>query len=227
MNKPAAFIFDMDGTIVDNMPVHNQVWAWILTQLGNAMPIQEFHHLTTGKRNVEIIRWLLGDQATPERVQALSHEKETRYQKLYQGKITPMPGLLAFFEAATQQSIPLALATSADPTNMQFVVDGLGVRDYFSAILTAADVRQGKPDPEIFLAAAERMGVSPDSCIVFEDALLGLEAAHRAGMKSVAVCTTLDPDSARHLPGVIKTIRTFENLDPASCCPNGQPAPGA
>lgn len=212
MTKIKAYIFDMDGTIVDNMPVHNQVWSQLLTEMGIDMPLEEFHHRTTGKKNDDIIRWLKGPGVSEEEIHDIAEKKEARYRELYRDQIVPVAGLIRLLEEAAAKGIPVALATSANPRNMRFIVDGLGVEQYFTTILTSADIVHGKPHPEIFLKAASRMGVAPEDCVVFEDAILGLEAAHRAGMPSIAVCTTLDPTQAATLPGVVRAIYTFEEF---------------
>jgi len=206
---PKAYIFDMDGTIVDNMPVHNEVWAIVLKQLGIDMPIEEFHAKTTGKKNHDIIRWLKNDQVSEEELEAIVLFKETGYRERYKDRIQPVAGLLDLLEKARSSGIKIALATSSGKDNMNFIIDGLGVRDYFDSIMTAESVTKGKPDPEMYLETAARLGVQPEECVVFEDSILGLEAAHRARMIPVAVLTTMERNFALSLPGVVQAISDF------------------
>lgn len=209
-SKPyAAFIFDMDGTLVDNMAVHNQVWVNFLRENGAQADPETFNDLTAGRTNLEILRMFLGAQFSEALVPQYSKEKEVRYRQLYRPQIRPMNGLVKFLSSARHAGVRLGLATSAGPENIDFVLDGLGIASYFQAIVNGEEIVNGKPDPEIFLEAAKRLDVAPETCLVFEDSRGGIQAGRRAGMAVVAVTTGLTNEQALVIPGVILAVEDF------------------
>ncbi len=215
MNPSAAFILDMDGTIVDNIPFHVRSWLALLAELG--VPITEagFIRRMVGKTNAETLRELVGADLTDEQIAAYAERKEALYRELYRPHLRPVPGLDEFLQDAHRLGIPLALATSAPRANIDFVLGGLGLDGHFQAVIGADRVARGKPHPDLFLAAAEALSMTPARCLVFEDSLMGLEAARRAGMPAVAVATTLDPREFARLPNVVRVTRDLA-LDPAA-----------
>jgi len=122
--------------------------------------------------------------------------------------------LLAFLKAAETLKIPMALATGGGKANIDFILDGLSIRTYFQSVLGAGDVKHGKPNPEIYLKSADALGLLPEQCFVFEDALPGIEAAHRAGMRIIGIATTHCVAFLRKVPGVIVAAKNFERLSP-------------
>lgn len=186
-----AFIFDMDGTLVDNMRFHTEAWRTLIEENGMEFDERRFLVETAGQTNREIIPSVFGAMSN-ERLAELALRKEELYREAYLPQRKPVPGLLEFLDEAVELGIRLAVATAASPANMAFILDGLALRKYFDAIATAADVKRGKPDPEIFLLSAERLGVEPTNAIVFEDAFFGFEAAKRAGMTAIGL-TTVNP----------------------------------
>lgn len=208
-----AFIFDLDGTIIDNMRLHRRLWLQTLEKHGVSTDEDSFSRLSTGRTNPEILRLYLGESLSEERIHAIGIEKEALYREAYRPHLQAIAGLGSFLEGAQKLDIPLALATAAPPANVAFVLDGLGLRAYFSAILDAEAVRNGKPHPEIFLGAAQRLGIDPHDCLVFEDSLAGIEAAGRAGMRVVALTTTHPAaDLLQHDP-VICAVADYTTLD--------------
>ena len=215
MTEDVGFIFDMDGTIVDNMRVHNQIWQTVLADEGVLIELDEFNRQTTGKKTFEILRLYLGEKATEEEISRISEKKEAIYRRVFRPYLRAIAGLPGFLDQARRLHIPLALATSAGKVNIDYTLSGTGLTDYFDVLVGAEDVSKGKPDPEIFLVAAQRLGVLPQHCLVFEDALLGLEAACRAGMKGIAISTTLSAKDFEGVCPVVEVAPDFMDLHPA------------
>ena len=215
MTETIAFIFDMDGTIVDNMRIHNQTWQIVLADEGVQIDIDEFNRQTTGKKTPEILRLYLGERATEVEIQRISEKKENIYRQVFRPYLRAIAGLPGFLEETRKLHIPVALATSAGKTNIEYTLSGTGLKPYFDVLVGGEEVLQGKPDPEIFLLAAQRLGVPPHSCLVFEDALLGIEAACRAGMQAVAITTTLPAKEFVGLCPVVEIASDFLDLHPS------------
>lgn len=183
-----AFIFDMDGTLVDNMRYHTEAWRTLIEENGFPFDERRFLVETAGQTNREIIPGVFGAM-TNERLSELALRKEELYRERYLAHRKPVDGLVEFLDAARELGIRMAVSTAASPANMAFILDGLDLRKYFGALTTAADVKRGKPDPEIFLLSASRLGIEPGNSLVFEDAFFGFEAARRAGMRSIGLAT--------------------------------------
>ncbi len=207
-----AFIFDMDGTIVDNMSFHTASWITFFQRRGKDIDADEFFRTTAGRQGQEIIRTHLGQHLGDEEVLALDGEKESVYRELYAPHRKTVAGFDGLIAEAKARSVALAVATAAPIANIVFTLDGLDLRRHFDAIVGAADVARGKPNPDVFLLAAERCGVAPEHCIVFEDAPLGVEAARRAGMKAVVLTTTLPASAFAEFDNVIHIASDFSEL---------------
>ncbi|MCB1025844.1 MAG: HAD family phosphatase [Acidobacteria bacterium] len=218
-----AFIFDMDGTLVDNMRFHTIAWQKMLAENGIENDGHDFLVGTAGKTNREIIPMFFPDLPDDELLR-LGNRKEELYRESFLPHRKAIDGALEFLEESKELGIKMAVATAAPIANMEFILDGLDLRKYFHAITTAADVKNGKPDPEVFLISAEKLGVEPDRCLVFEDALNGFEAANRAGMRSVGIATVNSIEKILSLPLVIEARADFCDLRPqeivSSCVPN-------
>lgn len=184
-------VFDLDGTLVDNMRWHAR--AWIALARAHAkdsrsdLEIESFIYAHAGMKNEELIPLLLPGASE---VAAFSEEKEALYRKLYAPHLAPLAGLLPLLDALQARGVRLAVASAAPLANRDFVLDGLALRPRFQAVVGAEHARRGKPAPDIFLAAAEKLGVAPLECIAFEDAPKGVQAAVAAGMPCAAVTTT-------------------------------------
>ncbi len=216
MDRSRAFIFDMDGTLVDNARYHTQAWLQMLADLGQQVTAEELHRWSSGKTNGQILRHVLGPGLSDEQIAELAERKETRYRAAYGPHRKLVAGLDRFLREATRQGVPMAVATSAGRVNIEFVLDELDILPLFGAIVSGGDVRTGKPDPEVFLLAAQRLGVDPKRCLVFEDSLVGIEAAIRAGMKAVAITTSFGAQAFAGQPGVVLVIQDFTSLRPGS-----------
>ena len=206
-----AFIFDMDGTLVDNMRFHTEAWGKMLAENGVEMNAHDFLVKTAGKTNREILPGVFG-AISDERIEELGTRKETLYQELFLPHREALKGAVEFLEEAQALGVKMAVATAAPVVNMEFILDGLDLRKFFDAITTAADITNGKPDPEIFLKSAEKLGVEPRHCLVFEDAVGGFEAAHAAGMQSVGIATVNSVEEILQLDSVVEAHTDFSGL---------------
>ncbi|PWF46617.1 HAD family hydrolase [Massilia glaciei] len=204
-----AFIFDMDGTIVDNMSFHTASWITFFQRRGKDIDPDAFFIATAGRQGKEILHSYLGDHLDDAEIAALVHEKEAVYRELYEPHRKTVAGFEQLVGLAKGPGVALAVATAAPPANIVFTLDGLDLRRHFDAIVGAADVARGKPEPDVFLLAAERCGVAPEHCIVFEDAPLGVEAARRAGMRAVVLTTTLPASAFAEFDNVIHIASDF------------------
>lgn len=209
-----AFIFDMDGTLVDNMRFHAEAWQKMLAENDLTVDTRDFLVKTAGKTNREIIPNFFKD-ATEQRLFELGLRKETIYRELFLPERQAIAGAIEFLTEARNLGVKMAVATAAPVANMEFVLDGLDLRKYFTAITTAADVKNGKPNPEVFLVSAEKLGIEPKNCLVFEDAINGFEAANRAGMKSIGIATVNSIEDILKLDSVVEARDDFNSLNPA------------
>ncbi|MFC0251761.1 HAD family hydrolase [Massilia consociata] len=209
---PRAFVFDMDGTIVDNMAFHTDSWITFFERRGMAIDADAFFRTTAGRQGKEIIRHYLGEHLDDDAVAELNHEKESVYRELYAPHLQAVHGFDCLVAQAKANGVKLAVGTAAPPANVAFTLDGLDLRRHFDTIVGALDVARGKPHPDVFLEAARRCGVAPEHCIVFEDAPLGVEAARRAGMRCIVLTTTLPAASFAEFDNVIAIVRDFSEL---------------
>lgn len=203
----------MDGTLVDNMRFHGAAWQQMLLENGIEADAHDFLVKTAGKTNREIIPAFFKD-ADEARLLELGLRKETLYRELFLPERRAITGAVEFLEAAQTLGIKMAVATAAPVANMEFVLDGLDLRKYFDAITTAADVAHGKPNPEVFTKSAAKLKVEPRNCLVFEDAINGFEAAHRAGMKSIGLATVNSIEDILRLDSVVAAFDDFADVKP-------------
>ena len=215
MQNRRAFLFDMDGTLVDNMAFHCRTWRELLEREGQSISEDQFYREAAGKTNPEILRKYLGDHLTDADCADYATRKEALYRELYAPHLAPIAGLIPFLEKAQSAGIALALATSAGEKNIRFVTQGLRLESYFEATVRGDEVTRGKPDPEIFLTAAARLGVLPEKCVVFEDAFAGIEAAGRAGMPVVALATTLRREQMTDIAHIVRIATDYTGFKPA------------
>lgn len=206
--RPKAVIFDMDGTIVDNMHLHADAFAVFAERHGLPPLTPEDRARLDGRRNSEIFPILFRREVPREEWLAYEEEKEGLYRELSRGRLLPMKGLQMLIERLRASGVPMALATSAPALNVAHTLDELGLGSAFSIIVRGDQVPRGKPAPDVFIEAARQLGVAPADCLVFEDAPMGIAAAQAAGMRVVALTTSFQ---AEH----------FESLEPPptfTCC---------
>ncbi len=201
----------MDGTMVDNMMVHHKAWQRKLASLGMELSLDEVKEQIHGI-NEEIVARLFRDRFTPAERKQISWEKEQAYRDIFQDQLQLIPGLMEFLDELAAQQIPLAIGTAAPPENVDFVLDGLKLRERFQSVLHSGNVSKGKPDPEIFLRSAENLGLPAVDCLIFEDSVVGAETALNAGCPAVVVTTTHSPDEFAHFPHILKFIDDYHNL---------------
>lgn len=183
-----SFLFDLNGTMINDMEFHIDVWHDVLNNdLQAKLTRAEVRSHMYG-RNQELLIRVFGDKRfTTEEADAISHQKEVKYQALYKPHLDLLPGLFAFLERAQRNKIKMAIGSAASLFNIDFALDNLNIRHYFEYIVSGDDVKNSKPHPETYLKGADLLQVEPASCIVFEDAPKGVEAALNAGMKCVVI----------------------------------------
>jgi beta-phosphoglucomutase len=183
----AAVLWDLDGTLVDSEEHHWRAWREIMSGEGLALTRKQFLS-TFGQRNDSILRQWLGSEMEPERLERIGDAKERAYRQMVrQHGLTPLPGATEWVKRLASEDWAQAVASSAPRANVEVVVEALKLTPYFQALVSAEDVSKGKPDPEVFLTAAARLNAAPVRSIVVEDAAAGVEAARRAGMRSIGV----------------------------------------
>jgi beta-phosphoglucomutase-like phosphatase (HAD superfamily) len=209
--KTRAFIFDMDGTMIDSMPFHAKSWSEFMERHAITLPVEEVLRRTTGRTGVECMRELFGAGLPDDRAAALVDEKETIYRDLFAPAFAEVRGFRRFAQLATQGGLKLAVGTAGDQQNIDFALKRLELDPPPDAVVGGDQGLAGKPDPAIFLEAARRLAVPAAQCIVFEDAPLGIEAARRAGMRAVAICSS---HTGTELSGahVLAQVRDYEEL---------------
>ncbi len=209
LKNKKAFIFDMDGVIVDNIPYHIEAYKVFLKQFGKDITTEYFQTHLNGRTIQELVMELKPDASKAE-IMRLSEEKEQIYRDLYASHLIAIPGLKKFLEQTKADGIKMAVATSAITANADFTLDGLGIRHYFDAVVDSTMVIKGKPDPQIYLKAADLLNISPSECVVFEDALAGIKSAKAAGMDVVGLYTSLTKEE---LPeNLLLKIKDFEEI---------------
>jgi beta-phosphoglucomutase family hydrolase len=185
-----AAIFDMDGTMINNMAYHQKAWGEFCRRHGILMNDHEFRHKISGKKNDQIFSLLFNAQLTAEQQAGYTAEKEAIYRELYAPDIRAVDGLDQIITELHNIGLKLGIATTSPIANRSFVLPALGLDASFDTILGEEDVTKGKPDPEIYLLAAQHLNVNPSDCIVFEDSPPGVQAGKTAGMYVVGLLTT-------------------------------------
>jgi HAD superfamily hydrolase (TIGR01509 family) len=186
----AGALFDWDGVIIDSSAQHEKSWEQLAAEIGKPLPVNHFVR-GFGMKNQVIIPDILGWTEDPGEIERYSLRKEYLYREIIEEEgIRPLPGVIDLLRMLDGQGIPCAVASSTHRKNIEVVFDAIGVRPYFQAVVTAEDVEHGKPDPEVFLKGAEKIGCRPTDCVVFEDAHAGIDAGLAAGARVIAVATT-------------------------------------
>ena len=212
MHRIKAFIFDLNGTMINDMPYHTRAWQNLLNNdLGGNFTWDEVKANMYGKNQEVLIRMFGPNRFTTDEMDSLSFEKEKRYQKEFFPELQLLPGLTKFLKKAYQNNIEMAIASAAIPFNIDFVLDNLNIRHYFNAIVSADDVAISKPHPETFLKAADLLNIAPQDCLVFEDVPKGAEAAANAGMHAVVLTTTHKEEEFNYLKNIIRFSENFND----------------
>lgn len=198
--SPHAVIFDIDGTLVDNMGLHAEAFGLFGERHGLPPLTKQDRARLDGRRNSEIFPILFNRDVGRDEWLAYEREKEGLYRELSRGRLTPMKGLHDLIERLRDDHIPFALATSAPKANVVHTLAELELAAEFPVIVRGDEVARGKPAPDVFIEAARRLGVDPQQCLVFEDAPVGIEAAQAAGMQVVALTTSFQASQFAQLP---------------------------
>lgn len=183
-------LFDMDGVLVNNLEVHREAFMEFFRRYGVKRTFEDLSRVF-GMGNDDIMGELMPrDVVERVGIRELGHEKEAIYREIYAPTITPQAGLVAFLESLKSNNLLCAVGSSGYRLNVNFVLEKCNIEPYFKAIVAGDEVTRCKPDPEIYLTAATKLGLQAEECIVFEDAEAGIEAAKRAGLKVIALATT-------------------------------------
>jgi beta-phosphoglucomutase family hydrolase len=202
-----AVIFDMDGVLVDNSKVHDETWRIMCEKYGKPESAEKVKNIFGGTNKI-FVEQLLGI-TDPEEVKRIAIEKEALYRKVFQATIKAPDGLLPLLFELRRRNVRLAVATSGPKENLNFVLDNLDIRHFFDALVEESQITHGKPHPEIYLRAAQLLGISPQECVAIEDSIFGLQSAKSAGMKAIAITTSFTPDK---LTLADKIIHSFTEL---------------
>jgi beta-phosphoglucomutase len=210
--EPNAVIWDVDGTLVDTAELHFAAWVRLAGEMGRPFSRDDFS-ATFGRRNPEIIRFLFRQEFTDAEVLDIGEQKETYYRSAAQAGVQLLPGVRELLDGLRSRGVRQAVGSSAPRGNLDLILRITNSRHYFDAIVGMEDTQRGKPDPQVFLVAAEKLGVPPNRCVVLEDAVAGVEAAKAGGMKCVAV-TFVGHHSADKLKvaGADRVVKCFTEI---------------
>lgn len=206
-----GFIFDMDGTLVDNMMIHHKAWQIKLKEMGLDLTLEEVRQTIHGK-NEEILARLFAEKYSPEERKMHADDKEARYREVSKEELKPIDGLIPFLENVLNNKISMGIGTAAPPENVEYGLNLLNLTPFFKSVVDASQVEKGKPDPEVFLRVAHRMNVTIDKCLVFEDSPVGVATALNAGCNAVVITTTHEAAEFAHFPNVKKFINNYSEI---------------
>lgn len=207
-----AVIFDMDGTMVNNMEAHHRAWQRHLANLGLHWDFETVKKEVHGI-NEEIMERIFGDRFSQEERRQLSAAKEAEYRRVFKPELKLVDGLPRLLDELSAAGIPMGVGTAAPVENVDFVLDELGLRSYFQVIMHAGHVAVGKPNPEIFQKAAQAMGVAPEDCLVFEDSPVGAATARNFGSRAIIVTTSHQPAEFAQFDNVVGFVSDFTGLN--------------
>jgi HAD superfamily hydrolase (TIGR01509 family) len=207
-----AFLFDMDGVLIDSGAHHRNAWRALLEELGAAPSQPEYWRLTIGRPAEEAVPLLLGTALTDADARRLARRKRALYADFARRGTVPVRGVTALVEALARAAVPRAVGTSATRHDVDTLLREVGLRTHFEVIVTAEDVTRGKPDPQVYREAARRLGVPPEACLVFEDSLVGVQAARAAGMRAIGVTSAHTAEELRGA-GAEESIADFEAIE--------------
>jgi len=207
-----AVIWDMDGVIADTAPYHLKAWQEVLQKRGVNLTEEDFRH-SFGQRNDTIIRNALGKEVSQDEIDTIAREKEEGFRQRIRQDLKPLPGVIKLIRSLTERRFKMALASSAPIENIQLLTRGLGINNCFHIIICDKDVTEGKPNPQVFLQAAKKLGIEPKNCIVIEDAVAGVSAAKKAGMRCLAITNTHPRTSLTEADLIVDTLEAVSVSD--------------
>lgn len=207
-NKWAA-LFDVDGTMVDNRAYHERAWLELTRRMGRPMTSEYYRAHIHSRNNTDNVKTLFGQDAAPELIRKISDDKEALYRELYAPEMSEIPGLMDLLQSLADAEVPCGAISNSPPENVNLVLDGLDIRKHFQVVLNYTEVSRGKPDPELFLTAAARLGTPIERCVILEDSISGFKAAVRAGAPYVVITAGADEDE---LVNAKKAVARHENF---------------
>jgi beta-phosphoglucomutase len=207
--KLEAVLWDLDGVIADTGEAHFQAWQDVFGKRGASFSHEDFMRFF-GRRHDVIIEFALGRDLPPKEFDAVTEEKQADYRRRVTQNLKALPGAIELLKSLRRHKIKCAIASSAPIENIMVILRGLHIEGYFQAIAPGTEVPVSKPNPEVFLLAAERLAVSPGNCVVIEDAIAGVSGAKRAGMKAVAVTNSHPADTLEEADLVVDTLEKVD-----------------
>ena len=217
MDQQIGVAFDIDGTIIDNNYYHYLSFIEFNKKRGKTLTQEEFVKNFNGKTNSDVMKLLFGNGITAEEIERLTQEKEAIYREIYAPHIKPVKGLLELLESLKEQNIPMVIATSGIPVNVDFLFQHIAIKHYFKAVINSTHITNGKPHPEIYRLAAKKLSMETKQCVAFEDSVSGIASAKTAGLKVIAVRTTETEEKLKNADLIVNdfsevTIDTIKNL---------------
>lgn len=212
LRKYKAFIFDLNGTMVNDMPYHIKAWHNKIIELGGALTLEEMKHQCYGKNDELLERVFPGKYSLSERIH-IGNEKEAVYRIEFKPFLSLIDGLDSFLKIAHQENIQMAIGSAAIMDNINFVIQNMQIEHYFKAIISANDVEKSKPHPETFLKCSSALSIDPSHCLVFEDTPKGVECAFNAGMQAVVILGEHEVAEFEQFDNVIHFTRDYQGLE--------------
>ena len=198
-----AVIFDLDGTLIDNNAFHLKTWKVYLEKIGMDISEEAYRKNINGRTNKDALEYIYNRKMTNEEAMVYALEKEALYREIYKADIKPVNGLLELLEAFHKINIPMAIATSGIQVNIDFMFEHIPIKQYFKQVVNSSHISKGKPDPEIYIKTASLLNIAAENCLVFEDAVVDVNAAHAAGMKVIAITTTQSKEELKDAEMII------------------------
>jgi beta-phosphoglucomutase family hydrolase len=209
--KYKAFLFDLNGTMINDMDYHVRAWHRILNELGASITVERTKQECYGK-NGEVMERVFPGRFSEEEKNKISMEKEKQYQREFKPHLQLIKGLDVFLKTSKEKGIKIAIGSAAVLFNIDFVIDGLDIRHYFDAIVSADDVKHSKPDPETYMKCASKLSIDPTDCLVFEDAPKGVESAKNAAMDCVVITTFHRANEFYNYNNIVRVIEDYNNF---------------
>ncbi|TXT64345.1 MAG: Beta-phosphoglucomutase [Promethearchaeota archaeon] len=206
MSDKYLVIFDMDGVLADTGDAHYKSWKMLADEIGAEFN-REFFEETFGQQSVPITRQLAGETPSDKKIKEWSDLKEKYYRRIIKEKLEPLPGVMELLNELKNSGFKLAVGSSGPPENVTLLLESLDIEDYFDVIISAADVSESKPAPDVFLKAAQKLNLEPKNTLVIEDAPVGIKSAKRANMKTVALTTTHPQDELMNADLILSDLK--------------------
>ncbi len=206
MYEDYCVIFDMDGVLADTGPIHFKSWKKVAEEEASVEFTRAFFNATFGQQSIPITRRLVGPKIDQKLVEKWANLKEEYYREMVKDDLKPLPGVIELINDLKTRKFRLAVGSSGPPENVELLLSSLNIKKYFDVVITAADVENGKPSPDVFLLVAKRLNLPLKHCLVIEDAPVGIEAATRAKMKCIALTTTHEEKELTQANLIIKDL---------------------